>query len=250
MSVAVLYQADILLDGVSATTDMNRVKLGLGQEVKAITAFGDVARHFLAGLYKGNVEGDFYYQTGLNMIPNLLEAEFGPGSLPVFSAVTVTVGHDQNVGSIVFIMQGAVTTAEYNGQHGEVLKGTFKHDGAGLGRVVMATRLLRAAQGAATSALGTPQNLGAVSATQAVYGVLNVIGTTGTPAGTVFSVISSASSGMPAPTTRLTFVAGTSARAGEWQNTAAGAITDVWWAAKYTGYAGTGFTASISAGIQ
>lgn len=250
MSVGVLYQADILLDGVAATTDMNRVKFSLGQEVKAITAFGDVARHFLPGVYKGNVDGDFYYQTGLNMIPNLLESEFGSGSLPTFVAEVLTVGHDQNVGSIVFIIQGAVATAEYTGQHGEVLKGTFKHEGANTGRAVMATRLLRAAQGAGTSGVGTAINLGAVSATQALYAALNVVGTTATPAGTIFTIISSASSSMPAPTTRITFVTGTSARTGEWQSTAVGAITDTWWQAKFTGYAGTGFTASISAGIQ
>lgn len=253
MAVQVLYQADILLDGIAASTDMNRVKLDLGQETKEFTAFGDVARHSLAGVYAGSVEGDFFYQTGLNMLANLLESEFPGGTsagLPVFAAETVTVSDNPTVGGLVHMLQACVATAEHTGPHGEALKGTFKDKAAGTGRVVQGSRLLRAAQGAATSALGAAVNLGAVGALQAVYATLHVIGTTSTPAGTVFSIVSSATSSLTAPTTRLTFVLGTSARGGEWQSTVVGAITDTWWAAKFVGYAGTGFTASISAGIQ
>jgi len=251
MAVQVLYQADILLDGVAASTDMSKVRFSMNQVVKEVTAFGDVSRHAIPGIYETTVEGNFYYQTGSNMLVNLLEAEVGAGNLPTFSANVMSVGADQVVGNLVYITQGALATLTHDGQHGEVLKGTFKYNGANLGRAVQATRLLRAAQGAGTSASGTAINLGAVSATQAVYAALNVIGaTSGAPAGTVFSIISSATSSMAAPTQRILFVTGTSARTGEWQNTAVGAITDIWWQARFSGYVGTGFTASISAGIQ
>jgi hypothetical protein len=248
VSVGVLYQADILLDGVAASTDMNRVKGGLNQEVKAVTAFGDVARHFLAGVYTGNVDGDFYYQTGNNMIPNLLEQEYLPADLISFSPNVVSIAPDLAIGSMVYMLQGALAKSEYTGQYGEVLKGSFSYVGGITGRAVQGQRLLRASQ-SGTSGTGTAVNIGAVAAGQSLYATLNVIGTTGTGSGNVLSIISSATSSLTAPTTRITFVSGSSSRVGEWASVA-GPITDTWWAAKWVTFGGTSFTVGISAGIQ
>lgn len=253
MSVGVLYQADILLDGVAASTDMNRVRYTLDQDTKEFTSFGDVARRYLAGLTHWKAEGDYYYQTGVNLLVNLLEAEFGtPGSLPSFTPSVLTVGDTKAEGGLVFFSQAAVASAEHDGKDGDQLKGTFKVEpgaGVGNGRSIMGTRLLRNAQGVGTSGTGTPFQIGAVAAGQSVFGALNVIGTTGGAAGTVFTIQSAASSGMAGAVTRLTFAVGTSARTGDWQSLA-GAIADTWWQAKWTGFAGTAFTVSISAGIQ
>lgn len=248
MSIQVLYNADVLLDGIAGSTEFNRFKLNLNQATKQKTAFGDVARNYLPGIYSATADGDFYYQTGNagNLTANKLESATGGVTPGPFVPMVLTIGADPIVGNIVNIWKGVNAKIEEGAQHGDVLMAAVAVEAAD--RSVQATRLIRQPAGG-TSGLGAAQNLGALTAAQSLYAALHVLGTTGGAAGTVFSIISSATSSLTAPTTRITFVQGTSQVAGEWQSVA-GAITDTWWAAKWAGFAGTSFTISISAGIQ
>lgn len=251
MSVQILYQADILLDGIAASTEFSKIKFSLNQPVKDRTAFQDVARNFIPGIYSASANGEFYYQTGNtgNLTANKLEGiTVGPAA-GAFVPMILSIAADQVVGNLVNIWRGVSAKAEESAQHGEIIK--VMMDTQPADRTVQATRLIRALNGVTgTSGLGAAQNLGALSAAQSLYSALHVVATTGGAAGTVFSVISSATSGLTAPTTRVTFITGTSAVAGEWGPVAAGAITDIWWAFKWVSYTGTGCTVSCSAGIQ
>lgn len=251
MSVQILYQADVLLDGIAGSTEFSRIKFTLNQPIKDRRAFGDVAVANLPGIYAATADGDFYYQTGNsgNLTANKLEGVTVGPSAGTFSPMILSLAHNLNVGEVVNIWKGVNAKVEHGAQHGEIKKGNVSTEGAY--RTVLATRLIRAANAVTgSSGYGTAVQLGAASATQALFAALHVLGTTGGAAGTVFSVVSAASSGLSAVTSRLVFTAGTSAVAGEWQETAAGAITDTWYAAAWTGYTGTGATVSISAGIQ
>lgn len=250
MSIQVLYQADILLDGVACSTEFSRLKLSLNQAVKEKTAFQDAARSYVPSIYAASVDGEFYYQTGNlgNLTANKMEGITVGPSASGFVPTILTLAPDLGVGSLAYIWKAASAKNEIGAEHGEINKGEIGFQASY--RNVQATRLLRAANAiVGTSGLGTALNLGALTAAQILYAALHVIGTTGGAAGTSFTIISSATSSLTAPTTRVTFAVGTSGFGADWQE-AAGAIADTWWAAKWTGYTGTGATVSISAGIQ
>lgn len=239
----VLYRADILVDGIAASTEFCNIKLTLTQMLKEITQAGDVAKSYKNELYSIHAEGDFYFQAGAALIADALEAKTGgPGTAPL----VLSMAADPLVGSLVNIWKGVSTDLPMGAAHGEVLLGRFTTEGAY--RCVQAQRLLRAQQ-TGSSGTGTPVRLGAVSASQGLFAALHVVGSTSTPAGTSFSIISAPSSSLASPTTRVTFNAGTSSLTGEWEE-ASGAITDPWFAAQWSGFPGTAFTASISAGVE
>lgn len=239
----VLFAADILVDGVAASTEYSRIKLTLSQAVKEATQLGDVARWLKNNLYSAHADGDFYVQTGALQITNEYEQRaVGPAS----AVMILSLAADLVVGNLVNIWKGVNASLEESAIYGELVRGHVSTESAS--RVVQAKRLLRAQQ-SATSGTGTAVNLGSISAGQALYSALHVVGTTGTPSGTVFSIVSAPSSTLAGSTVRVTFAAGTSARAGEWQELA-GPITDTWFAAAWSGFPGTAFTASISAGVE
>lgn len=243
----VLYQADILVDGVAGSTEFCRIKLELIQALNERTQYGDIARSYLPALYAAHADGDFFYQAGNGgdlVAPYLETVTRGP--VAAFVPLTLTLAPDLTVGNLVNIWRGVSAALEAGARHGDVLKGSLSTEAAE--RCVQAKRLLRAQQ-SGSSGLGQAVNLGAVGSTQSLYAAMHVIGTTGTPAGTTFSIVSSPSSTLASTTPRVTFTSGTSGYLGEWES-AAGAVSDTWFAAQWSGFAGTAFTASISAGIE
>lgn len=248
--IKVLYQADILIDGVAASTEGSRIRLQLVQATREATAFGDVARWYKPGIYAIEANGEFYYQTGAQarlLANRLIGVTQGP-SLASAVPLVVTICADTSVGSLANIWRGINAQYAPHAVHGDVITADVSTYGAGDGRCVQGYRLLRAQQ-AATSGLGQAVQLGPVVTGQRLYSALHIIGTTGTPAGTVFSLVSAAASDLVGATQRLQYVAGTSDVAGEWQELAA-PVTDTWWAAQWSGFAGSAFTASLSAGIE
>lgn len=252
MSIQVLYQADVLLDGIAASTEFCRIKFSLNQPVKDRRAFQDVAVAYLPGIYSATADGDFYYQTGNsgNFTENKLEGiTVGPAA-GAFSPMVLSLAADLVVGNLVNIWRGVNAKLEVGAQHGEILKGMVSTEAAD--RTVQALRLIRATNAVTgTSGLGTAILLPTPTTGQQVYSALHVVATTAGAAGTVFSIVTSVSSGLPTPTTRVTFVTGTSAVAGEWGSVVTATTSEPWYAAKWTGFGGvTGATISISAGIQ
>lgn len=242
--IRILYQADILVNGVAGSTEFSRIKLTLQQLLKDITQAGDVARNYKHELYSIHAEGEFYYQAGAHLISAELEAAtVGPASP---GPLILSLAPDLAIGNLVNIWKGVNADLNVGADHGEIVRGEISTEGAY--RCVQALRLLRSQQ-SSSSGLGQAVRLGAVSSSQSLYAALHVVASTSTPAGTAFSIVSAASSGLAAPTTRVTFNAGTSGYTGEWAE-AAGAVTDPWFAAKWSGFPGTAFTASISAGIE
>lgn len=244
--LVVLYQADIIVDGVAASTEFSRVRVTLNQELKEHTRLSDPARWYVPKHYSIEAQGEVLLQWGEDLTaPWMEQATAGPLS---HSPLVVTIAPDLAVGNEVYIFRGVGKEFEEDGTLGEVLRADVTMGGAGDGRCVAAKRLLRAAQ---TAAAGTGEavHLGPVSAGQALRAALHVIGTTGTPAGTTFSLVSAPDPALSAPTTRASFAAGTSDRLGEWLEDDA-SVTDEWWAVQWSGFAGTQFTASISAGVQ
>lgn len=256
MSIQILYQADICIDGIAASTEFSRIKLTLNQPAKERTAFQDVARCYLPGIYSATADGEFYYQTGAAFVENRLElATIGPLSLATTAGLpgnmVLTIGADLVVGNIVNIFKGISAKVEPGAQHGEVLKATLNTEAAE--RAVQATRLLRAANAVTgTSGLGTPFNLGNVPAGQQMWAALHVLATTGGAPAVTFGVAQSSSSAFTVSTNIINFIIGTTAVGAEWGQS--GAVSSSgsgpWYAAKWQGFTGTAATISMSAGIQ
>lgn len=249
MAVEVLYRADILIDGVAASTDSNKVKVTVSQEKKEVTTFQCTSRRYIAGLNEPQAQASGNYQSGAGTLVNITEAKFP--SLSSFTACTVQIGHSQVEGDPVDLFAAVPVSMEYDGQDGEVYPFSFDTRNSNGAGAVRGTRLLRAAQ-TASSGSGTAFQLGAVTSVQSIYAAINVVQTTGTTAGVTFTLVSAASSGMGGATTRITFTPGTSAIGAQFTSVA-GSITDTWWQARWAGFpagATQGFTAGISAGIQ
>lgn len=241
----VLYQADILVDGIAGSTEFARIRLSLAQAMKEATQFGDPARWYKPAVYGVEAFGDFYYQAGNGgaFMVNELEARtIGPNSP---GPMVLSLGADQTVGNLVNIWKGVNAKLEEGGIRGEVNKATLTTEGAS--RCVQAKRLLRAQQ-SGSSGTGQAVYLGPSTSDQGLYAALHMVGTTG-PVGASLSIVSAATSTLAGPTTRVTFNSGTSGLYGEWEERL-GAITDPWFAAQWTGFPGTAFTASISAGVD
>ena len=102
---------------------------------------------------------------------------------------------------------------------------------------------------ATTSGQSAAQNLGAVTATQYLYGALHV--TAASAADTLDVVIQSDDAeGMASPTARITFTQKT-AIGSQWATPVLGAITDTWWRIDYTiGGASPSFDFTVMMGIQ
>jgi len=248
MSIQVLYQADILIDGTAASTEFSKIKLTLNQPAKERTAFQDVARCYLPGIYDATAEGEFYYQTGGQLVAGKMEQATDGPSPGAFVPIILTLGADLVVGNIVNIWKGVPAKLPIGAQHGEVLKATLNVEAAD--RSVQATRLLRAPNAVTgTSGLGTPINLGLIGAGQTVYAALHVLATTGTAPGITFTVSWSSSSGFPLNNSVVGFNIGTTAVGAEWQSGGV-AGNGPWFAARWVGFPGTVATVSISAGIQ
>ena len=206
MSIQILYQADVLVDGIAASTEYMRIKFTESQPVKDRRAFQDVAVANLPGIYSASADGEFYFQAGSSFIGSKYEGDTDGPTPGAFVPEVITIGADLVVGNIVTIWRGVSSKCELSGQHGEILKGSIMTEAAD--RNIQAIRLIRATDAVTgSSGTGTAVQLPTPSAGgQSLYSALHIVGTTGGAAGTVFAIISSASRGMPAPTTRVTFV--------------------------------------------
>lgn len=107
--------------------------------------------------------------------------------------------------------------------------------------------LMHAVTARTTSGTGTAYQLGAVSASQRIYGALHVTASSGTPS-VVVKLQSSATEG-GSYTDRVTFTAATGV--GEQWASTLGAITDTWWRATWTvSGSSPSLTFGLSAGIS
>lgn len=120
--------------------------------------------------------------------------------------------------------------------------------GSTTGPIVRGTLLVPSSAAKTSSGNGTARQLGAVSASQSVYGALHVIAASGTNPTLDVKVQSDNASGFSTPTDQLTFTQATG-RTAEWKS-AAGAITDDWWRATWTiGGTNPSFTFAVVVGI-
>lgn len=151
--------------------------------------------------------------------------------------VVQTVAPDGSDGSVAYSYQGMVPKYSLGAPAGELIKFTAggKLD---VSRAIRGTVLHDDTATRSSTGNGTGRQLGAVGATQSVYGALHLVGATGTA--TLQAIVQSDdNSGFTSATDRITFSTSTAATPTSQWSSAAGAITDDYWRVRYV-IGGTG----------
>jgi hypothetical protein len=232
------------LSGYDLTGDSNQTSLDIEYDPLDDTAYGDSARSRLAGLEAVQAQVNGFWQAGSGTVDP--EAFTGLGS----TLQVVTQSPDGDESSVAYFWQAKKFSYQMFGEVGQVNpfslsaqsargNGTLSA-GAVRGRVVKTKGNV-----SATGATGTSQNLGAVGATQFLYGAFHVFS-----AGTTITAVleSAAASDFVGATTRITFGPITTT-GGTWGTRVAGVVTDTWYRLRVTAITGT-FSIAAVVGIK
>lgn len=169
-----------------------------------------------------------------------VDAKLGLGGLLGASVTPITICPTANGGAdgeVCFFGKGLETNYRIlSGAPGDLAP--FTLSASGLNKPLVRGNVMRPSSAAVTATgNGTGQQLGAVSASQAMYFGLHVLAISGAP---TFSVVleSAAASNFSGATTRITSANYSASTGSEFQSVA-GAITDTWWRARWTVTGGT-----------
>ena len=214
----------VYLDGYELTTDLGSMGLSIARDPLENTTFSPtrVARSRIAGLEDVQANGSGPWQAGAGAVdPQLF------GNLGVLKVITMTPAAVE-AERAYFFRATDYMYRPFGNSVGEL--GTFEWSaqaakGGGTLSSGAIAGYLGKARGdvSATGALGTHKQLGAVSATQHLYGVVHLFGTPGTTVTVVLE--SDDSAAFSSATTRITF--GPLTTAGATFSRVAGAISPV-----------------------
>lgn len=242
MSTFVLTEAGLWVGGVAVSDIGNSLTVDTSRDVHDATTFavGRTARSNKVGLFNASVQASGF--ADMTDYDKDLFALLENGTQTVVSAAA-----DQSDGEIAYTFR-SITAAltPLSGTVGDMAAFSVNAAGRGGVRPIRGT-ILHPETARTASSVGVGRELGAVSATQSVYGALHVVNASAADTLDVI-VQSDDNSGFASPTTRLTFAQATDIGA-QWQ-AAAGPITDTWWRVSYT-IAGTApsFTFVVVVGI-
>lgn len=232
--MGILKNVRLYLGEYDLTTAFNQVEVRDETEAKDDTRFsasGD-ARIYIPGLAQASVNGQFYAATnavdGAYGSDDIVAAKFATENVPLS---ILPDGGD--VGDRAALLRAVTASYDQSLVVGEqrIGKLTARSQGVPLIRGQVLETGAKVATGT-----GSAIQLGAVTATQAVYGALHVLAISGGGTFTM-TVQSDDNAGFTSGTSRLSFAAKT-AIGSEWLS-AAGAITDTYWRASWTLTAGS-----------
>jgi hypothetical protein len=235
-----LYSGAYDLTGAS-----NSLTLGYEFEEKDATVFNDNVRHSMPGLAKVSFDfAGFGYSDGTDEVEDVLYARTTTTSVPMTFCPT----GDGAAASIAYFAETLELSQSYGGAIGEMYP--FSAKGVGQGSPLVRGTILENAAKTTTGA-GTARLLGAVTATQKLYGCLHVTAVSGTNPTLDVIVESDDAAGFSSGTTRLTFTQKT-AVGSQFITPVAGPITDTYWRASVTigGTDTPSFTIVLTVGIQ
>lgn len=243
MASQVLTDAKLYVASFDLSGDMNALALTYSADMLDATTFGQSARINKAGLKSIVAQHEGLWDSdGTDEPDDVFFSRIGTANVPV--TISPQTGAD---GEVAFLFRAVHSEYAPGASVGDLFAfsvGMQGDDGAPLVRGMV----LHPATARTATGNGTARQLGAVSATQDVYGALHVLAASGTNPTLDVTVRSDDGSGFASPTTRLTFAQKT-AIGSDWQ-TAAGAITDDWWRVTYTiGGTNPSFTFVVAVGI-
>lgn len=243
MASQILQDAKLYVASFDMSGDMNALALEYSAEMRDATTFGNDTRINKGGLKSivGSAEG-FWDSDGTDGPDDVFFSRIGTQNVPV--TVCPTDGSD---GERAFIFRALHSEYSPGATVGDLLAFSVSMEGSDGAPLVRGT-LLQPAGAETATGTGTGRELGAVSATQSLYGALHVIAASGTSPTLDVLVQSDVDNTFASPVTALTFTQKT-AIGSDWQ-TAAGAITDTWFRVSFTiGGTSPSFSFIVAVGI-
>lgn len=235
-----LIDCALWVHGYDFSGDSNKLKLSGTAEPKDSTVFGlGGYRRRAGGLKDLSVDASGLLTMGTGEV----EAELFP-ELGTLDRV-VTISPTGVAASIAYLLRVGKFEMDLLGELGELAPWSMKALGTNNHGLIRGQVTKAKGAVSATGAIGSGVQLGAVGATQFLYGSLHIFGTPGT---TITLVLESDDDpGFPSATTRATLGPLTTA-GGTWATRAAGAITDTYYRYRVTAITGT-FTVAGAIGI-
>lgn len=232
-SATVLTHCQVLAGGVDLTGQANQVTVSPSAVMLDATTYDS--------------GGDSEFRPGLRSIQGsvatfLNETAAGTALDVATQGIILTTTLTNSQASVGYSYSGISMSVADEYAIGQLLRRNISFQGTGQS-FAGSLLLPKAARTAGSS--GTGAQLGAVSATQRVYGSLHVLSVTG--GNVVATVVSDDNAGFTSPTTRITFATATAA--GGQTVSAAGAIADDYWRVTWTQTATTA-TFAVLVGIQ
>lgn len=241
MATQILSDATVWLHDVAVHEIGSSVELGLGLEAQDCTTFGGAARRYAGGLFTAELSADGY--ADMTTYDGLLNTNYRARTAVVASVSADSV--DNSIAYTFEALQDELTPL--SGSVGDMAAVTVSATTRGTYGAIRGNILLPSAA-RTSSGNGTARQLGAVSATQRVFGSLHVVAASGTTPTLNVTVASDNAVGFPSAATQLTFTQATTTTS-QFQS-AAGAITDDWWRVSYTiGGTTPSFTFIVIVGI-
>lgn len=243
MAVYYLEDVKLFVHRYDFSGQVNECALNYGVQILDKTTFGsDGNMEFQPGLQQWGLDHSGFDEYSDDGTDEEIFAAIGE------AARAVTIGlTDGDNGNPCALFEGGRYTYEQGARIGALMGFKVRVEPMGGKKFVRGT-ILHAKAARTATGNGTAYNLGAVTATQYVYGALHVFARSGTTPTLDVIIQSDDASGMVSPTSRITFTQAT-AITSEFKRTA-GAITDTWWRANYTiGGASPSFTFAVAAGI-
>lgn len=242
MAAQVLTASQLYIAGHDFTCDANDAGLAANVAVQRATTFCSGAwEEFLPGVVSAELSASGVWSTGTG--DTIDAVEWGANGA---TDRVITYAPAGTEGTVAYMLQGARTSYQFGGAHGEVAPWSISAVGTASNGMVRGQLLLaKTAAISGAGAVGTGVQLGAVGADEFVYATLHCFS-----AGTTLTVVleSDDNASFTSATTRYTFPDVTAA-GGTWAVRVAGAITDDYWRLRVTAATGS-FTLAGAAGIQ
>lgn len=241
MATHILQDAKLWLNDVSVDAIANALDWQATRETQDDTVFGHRARTMKPGLQVVQVTASGF--ANMDTFDGDLFDIFDNATVSPLSASAT--GGD---GDVAYTSQGlAVSMQPLGGNVGDMAAFSIEANGSGGVRSVRGN-ILHAETAETATGTGTGRQLGAVAATQSVFGALHVVEFAGTSPTLDVTVESDDADTFLSPTTQLTFAQATG-KTGEFVS-AAGPITDDWWRVNFTiGGTTPSFTFVVVVGI-
>ncbi len=216
----------LLWDGYDFTADWNTVDLTLSRDALDDTALPDTARSVLGGIRSLSLAASGFADLGAATNEGIANSHWGSTG-----KVLTMMPYDADEGEIAYTSKGTELEYSLGGTVGEMFPISISALSSAT-EIVRGTIMGTGAQVA--TGTGTELQLGAVGATEYLYGTLHCTAVSGTNTPTItVKIYSAAASGMAGKTERIGFTATTAIEA-QWATPVAGAITDTWWRVDWT----------------
>lgn len=226
MSVQVLTNCKLYVDGYDLSGRTSKLGLSLGAKAVDMTAFSHDTENFLPGLKTFKAAHEVLLEEGVGLINETLFNRIGSAG-SVIMTVGPTTGAEGEPAYFGKVMGSRFTLG---GRVGDGYRGSFDAEA----QIEPCRGLVGVNRTSTTTSTGPVINAGAVAAGQTLYAALHVLTVQGTGTPTLTPKLRSAALvGFGSPSDRITF-AGQTAIGAAWGAAVAGPITDAFWRVDFT----------------